>query len=234
MRGENPNAVGGDQAAERAVSFQTIGTGSPDLDELLGGGLRSGEVLEVYGGSGSGKTQLAMQLSLCAAKAGRRSLFVDTEGGFRPERMEEMAVARGWGAERLLKLVEYIRCDSYAEQMEVVRRLGQGGFGLVVVDTLTRNFTLELPGRANMASRQGALGIHLSEVARDAYLHGRAYLLTNRVTFGVQDFVGIGGRTVDQLVSHVVKLTKDSSRVRGSLVGEGSSATMQMGKAGLV
>ena len=52
--------------------------------------------------------------------------------------------------------------------------------GLVVVDTLTRNFSVELPGRANLASRQASLNVHLSEMARDAYLNGRAYLLTKR------------------------------------------------------
>ncbi|KAH7889805.1 P-loop containing nucleoside triphosphate hydrolase protein [Phlebopus sp. FC_14] len=39
-------------------------TGDPDLDTLLGGGIRTGMVWEVVGESAAGKTQLALQLSL--------------------------------------------------------------------------------------------------------------------------------------------------------------------------
>ena len=46
-----------------------------------------------------------MQTALAAAKTGARSLYIDTEGSFRPERMEEMAKARGWDPRELLERV---------------------------------------------------------------------------------------------------------------------------------
>lgn len=191
----------------------------------------------VYGRSNSGKTQIAMQAAMLSAKEGKIALFVDTEGSFRPERVVEMAGARGVDPAGVLDRIVYVRSDSASEQMETVRmmqtRKATSPAAFVVVDTLTRNFSLEFPGRSNLSSRQGALDVHLSEMARDAYLNGRAYLLTNRVTFGNQQDVGIGGRTVDQLVHRAVLLEREGSRVKASLVGSGRQAIAEVGAVGI-
>ena len=191
----------------------------------------------MYGKSNSGKSQLAMQGALTAAVEGKEVLFVDTEGSFRPERLEQMAMARGWKSEGALERVIVVRSDSAAEQMETVRRMqsraATASCRLVVVDTLTRSFSVELPGKTNLSSRQGALGVHLSEMARDAYLNGRAYLLTNRVTFGPTRDVGIGGKTVEQLVCASVLLEREGAAVRATLQS-GDQAALGMGEAGVI
>ncbi len=178
-----------------------------------------------------------MQACLLAARRGARSLFVDTEGSFRPERLEGMAKARGWEVEGLLDKIVYIRCDSAPQQMEAVRRMAgraaTSACRLVVVDTLTRNFSVELPGRSNLSSRQAALGIHLSEIARDAYLSERAYILANRVTFGATQDVGIGGKTVEQLVDASVLLERQGEKVRATVLATRESAFLAMGASGL-
>lgn len=178
-----------------------------------------------------------MQAALFAAKGGARTLFIDTEGAFRPERLEEMAKTRGWESDGLLQRIVYVRSDSSSEQVETVRGMANrkttASCSLVVVDTLTRNFSLELPGRSNISSRQAALNVHLSEMARDAYLYGRAYLLTNRVTFGSIHDVSIGGRTVEQLVHASVRLEREGARVRATLIDSGENVTAKMGASGV-
>ena len=226
-----------EESIKRVSSFRYFSTGSRGLDGLLGGGCRAGTLTEVFGRSNSGKTQLAMQTALFSAKSGESSLFIDTEGSFRPERVAEMARARGWEADCLLERIVYVRSDSASEQMETIRRMmrrpATASCRLVVVDTLTRNFSVELPGRSNLSSRQAALDVHVSEMARDASLNGRAYLLTNRVTFGPTRDVGIGGRTVEQLVGAILRLERESGGVRATLASSGESSLMQMGTKGL-
>ncbi len=205
---------------------------------LLGGGYKAGRLVVAFGKSGTGKTQLAMQAVLCAARAGVMSLFIDTEGGFRPERLAEMALARGWQQPGLLERVVYLRCNSAAEQSEAVRRMAKrretAACRLVAIDTLTHNFTLDLPGSVNMPDRQGALDAHLSEMARDAFLNGRAYLLTNRVTFGVRDEdVGIGGRTVAQLVHTSLRLEREKGQVRIKEEGGKRSCLVRIAESGI-
>jgi len=234
LRGMDQTA---DEAARRVENFPYFSSGSRGLDGLLGGGYRAGTLTEVFGESNSGKTQLAMQAALLAAQAGSKTLFVDTEGSFRPERMEQMASARGLEIKGLLERVVYVRSDSYTEQMDTVRRMGgreaTADCRFVVVDTLTRNFSVELPGRSNLADRQGALNVHLSEMARDAYLNERAYLLTNRVTFGTVGAVSIGGTTVEQLVHASVMLTRDREGVRAALPSSGRGVQMTIGAGGV-
>ena len=204
---------------------------------MLGGGYRTGTLTELFGRSNSGKSQLAMQAALVAARDGAKSLYIDTEGAFRPERVEEIAKAREWETEGVLEKIVYTRSDSSSEQMEAVRKMGSrpatSACRLVIVDTLTRNFSLDLPGRTNLSSRQGALDVHLSEMARDAYLNGRAYLLTNRVTFGASRDVGIGGRTVAQLVSVSVLLERAQGRIKATVIPTGKSASTLVGTYGV-
>ena len=226
-----------ENSVRRVTAFPFHGTGSTAIDGLLGGGYRAGTLTELFGRSSSGKTQLAMQAALVAARDGMKSLYIDTEGAFRPERVEEIAKTRGWEAEGLLEKIVYARSDSFSEQMEAVREMGSrpatSACELVIVDTLTRNFSLYLPGRGNLSSRQGALDVHLSEMARDAYLNGRAYVLTNRVTFGASRDVGIGGRTVAQLVSTSVSLERIQDRILATVIATGKSASAIVGPFGV-
>lgn len=205
---------------------------------MLSGGYRAGTLTEIFGRSNSGKSQLAMQAALCAAWEGENVLYIDTEGAFRPERLEQIAGARGRGVEGVLERILYMRSDSAPEQMETIRRM-QGRRAtarcrLVVVDTLTRNFSIELPGRSNIPSRQGALDVHLSEMARDAYINARAYLLTNRVTFGTAGDVRIGGRTVEQLVHSSVRLERQGTAVTATSLPSGERVTLETGVAGII
>jgi len=200
-------------ALERLASFPTFTSGSQEIDKLLDGGFRAGRVVEVYGSSGSGKTQLAMQAALHVAARGERAVFIDTEGAFRPERVLAMAKARKESTEGLLDRIAYVRVDTAAAQMDAVRAIAKrkdtAEARFVAIDTFTRNFTLDFPGGKNLQSRQGALDLVLSEIARDAFLHGRAYLLANRVTFSeVEGEARIGGRTMEQLVHCSIHLEK--------------------------
>jgi RecA/RadA recombinase len=203
---------------EKLGSFPTFTSGSSGIDRLLDGGFHSGRLVEVFGSSGCGKSQLAMQASLLAAARKERTVYIDTEGAFRPERMLTMARARGQPLEGLLDRIAFVRVDTAASQLDVVRAIATreetSSARFVVIDTFTRNFTLDYPGRTNLQSRQGALDTLLSEIARDAFLHSRAYLLTNRVTFSQQGGEArIGGLTMEQLVHCSIHLEKTKEGV---------------------
>lgn len=74
-----------------------LATGVPALDALLGGGLETDSVTEVYGEGGSGKSALVLHLAGRVARDGRWVLYVDTEGvslerleGASPDRFAEV------------------------------------------------------------------------------------------------------------------------------------------------
>jgi len=67
-----------------------------EVDELLGGGIETQSITEVYGEFGAGKSQVTHQISvtvqLPAEHGGLEgsAIFIDSEDTFRPERIEQM------------------------------------------------------------------------------------------------------------------------------------------------
>lgn len=67
-------------------------TGSRELDKLLGGGIETGSITEMFGEFRTGKTQLChtlavtCQLPLSQGGGEGKCLYIDTEGTFRPDR----------------------------------------------------------------------------------------------------------------------------------------------------
>ena len=83
-------------------------TGS-HLNELLLGGIETQAVTEFYGEFGSGKSQICHTLCAIATQpieaGGLDSgvIYIDTEGTFRPERLNQIARARGFDPTRIEK-----------------------------------------------------------------------------------------------------------------------------------
>ncbi|KAG4065180.1 hypothetical protein HA402_007577 [Bradysia odoriphaga] len=72
-------------------------TGSSRSDTLLGGGIETGSITEVYGEFRTGKTQLChtlavtCQLPIEVNGVAAKCLYIDTEGTFRPKRIVAIA-----------------------------------------------------------------------------------------------------------------------------------------------
>ncbi|MDZ7746465.1 MAG: DNA repair and recombination protein RadA [Halobacteriales archaeon] len=83
----------------------------PEIDEMLGGGVETQSITEVYGEFGSGKSQITHQLAVNVQLQDElgglhgRCIFVDTEDTFRPERIDDMV--RGLDDEILESELEY-------------------------------------------------------------------------------------------------------------------------------
>jgi len=213
------------EAVKVARSLGKLSTGSPGLDGLTGGGYEEGKITEVFGPSNSGKTQVAIQACVMAAARGWKSVYVDTESTFRPERLVQMAESRGMDAKAALESVFSLRARDVEAQSRVLKRMVDDPrvslAKLVVVDTVTKNFTLEFPGRERTGRRQGALGSYLNRIAIDAYLHRRVVLLTNRVASvtrsGISQDVNVGGLTLGRFVSKSIRLAREGGLLYASL-----------------
>lgn len=84
---------------ERAAAYEhelppCLPTGLLDLDHLLGGGFRPGQLVVVAGRPGTGKSVLALQCALHAASLGRGALFASLEMS-RDELMDRAFAALG-------------------------------------------------------------------------------------------------------------------------------------------
>jgi len=85
-----------------------VSTGSRDLDTLLGGGIETGSLTEIFGEFRTGKTQICHTLCVNVQKpldqggAEGKAIYIDTEGTFRPQKLTAIAERYGMNPEEVL------------------------------------------------------------------------------------------------------------------------------------
>ncbi len=123
-----------------------IPTGSNILDRLLEGGLPPSINL-IYGEAETGKSTLAMQCALNCARLGLKTLYVDSDGTFSLERLFQIA---SQDLKEVSDLIILLKPSTFSEQAEIVdglERYVNRRFGLIVFDTITSLYRLEIVGR---------------------------------------------------------------------------------------
>ncbi|MCX8189744.1 MAG: DNA repair and recombination protein RadA [Candidatus Diapherotrites archaeon] len=180
-----------DKVHERRAKIGRISTGSKELDALLGGGVESQSITEVYGKMASGKTQWCFQLcvmvQLPLEKGGLegKAIYIDSESSFRPERIVQIAEARGLEPKNVLKNIFVARAYNADHQILLTEKadeiIKKEGVRLLVVDSLTSQFRAEYIGRGMLAERQQKLNKHMHQLARMAEMHNLCVLVTNQV-----------------------------------------------------
>ena len=83
-----PKILDGPAIENQLSLLNFLPTGCDGVDELLGGGLRQGQVTELTGEAGAGKTQLCLSAAASAAALGHRVVYVDTGGCFSASRVK--------------------------------------------------------------------------------------------------------------------------------------------------
>ncbi len=61
------------------------------LDGLLDGGFEKGTVTQIYGSPSSGKSNVALALTVNVAKSNRKVIYIDTEGGISIDRIKQIS-----------------------------------------------------------------------------------------------------------------------------------------------
>lgn len=183
------------EALENRRQQLMITTGSKALDRLLGGGMETGSLTELFGEFRTGKTQLChtlcitCQLSPEHGGAEARALYIDTEGTFRPQRLVEIAARYGISTEedleQILDNVAYAKAYNSDHQLSLLETaagmMTEDRYALVIVDSATALFRTDFTGRGELAARQMKLAQFLRRLQRLADEFGVAVVLTNQV-----------------------------------------------------
>ncbi|MEM4648153.1 MAG: DNA repair and recombination protein RadA, partial [Candidatus Pacearchaeota archaeon] len=206
-----------------------ITTGSKNLDNLLGGGIETKAVTEAFGAYGSGKTQLGLQLSVNAQLpleengADGKVIFIDTEGTFRPERIRQIALAKGLNPDQVLNNIFVARVFNSDHQILLVEKikelLTKEKIKLIVVDSLTSHFRAEYIGRGTLADRQQKLNRYMHMLIRLAEQYNLAVYVTNQVMARPDVLFGdptqaIGGHIVGHASTYRIYLRKGKKNSR--------------------
>lgn len=122
----------------------TISTGCGSLDRYLEGGLPVGGISLVYGEAETGKTSLAIQCAVSCARMGYKTMFIDSDGAFHERRLSQIAYH---DFDAVSPLIILVRPTTFKEQALAIDNLDKyvtKRFGLVVVDTITSLYRVEL------------------------------------------------------------------------------------------
>lgn len=218
--------------AKKRENILFITTGSKNLNALLGGkGVETGAMTEAYGAFGSGKTQLGLTLAVNAqlpkehGGANGKSVYIDTEGTFRPDRVRQIAEGIGANPDKVLKNILVARAFNSDHQILLIDKINEmikdgEPIKIVIIDSLTAHFRAEFSGRGQLADRQQKLNKYLHNLIRMAEQHNLAIYVTNQVMANPAMMFGdpttaIGGNIVGHASTYRMYLRrgKQGSRV---------------------
>ena len=121
-----------------------IQTGCSCIDDSLKGGISPQSVTLIYGEPETGKTTFTMQCAISCALQGKKTLFVDCDGSFSPQRLMQISSK---SFDQVAELIILIRPKDFAEQAAVIDHLSEyttKNFGLIVIDTATTLYRLKV------------------------------------------------------------------------------------------
>ena len=225
--------VTAESALEKRKSLMRCSTGSRALDELLLGGIETQAVTEFYGEFGSGKSQICHTLAAIAPQpkeAGGLNggvIYIDTEGTFRPERLNQIARARELEPSHVLKNVAVCKVYNSSHLELIIKDLGKyvNDFNakLVIIDSIISLHRAEFAGRGTLADRQQRLNGLLHKVIRLAEIFNIAVVITNQVQSSPDTFFGdptkaAGGNVIGHASTYRIYLRKSGENRTAKMI----------------
>jgi len=210
----------------------------PELDTLLGGGMETQAITEMYGEFGSGKSQIVhqmavnVQLPVELGGLDGSAIYIDTENTFRPERIEQMVNGLGIDdapdVQEVLNNIHIARAHTSDHQMLLIDnsreladelKTSDKPVKLFIIDSLTAHFRAEYAGRGTLAARQQKLNRHMHELFKLIDQHNAVGLVTNQVMSNPAVFFGdptkpIGGNIVGHTATFRLYLRKSKGGKR--------------------
>jgi len=139
----SPAPFSGLEIYQAAPDPPFLSTGCRTFDAILGGGLRSGEICEVFGGPSTGKTQLCHSAVALCSLSGGKVVYIDSAGDLCLKRLFQVAEARGCSGEKAEEALERVLVAKALDPIQMlatIEQLGEIQPDLVVLDNLSVPF----------------------------------------------------------------------------------------------
>ncbi len=193
-----------------------ISTGLLKLDNFLSGGIPNGIIVDIFGGNGTGKTQLLLQLSINSIKNGGNVLYLDTTGGFRPERILE--IQKKFNIDfNLLDKITVSRITNTFEQINSIKNFQKNNFSLIVIDNITDLFSYEYKNNKSIFEKNSLFMKYMHELS--------FYAITNKIPIVITNMIrNMDGKEVENMASAIdlfthikIHLFKNASIFNGEI-----------------
>ena len=201
------------------------------LDRVLSrnGGIEAGRTVEFWGAFATGKTQVCETL---VVEAPGKIAVIDAENTFSPDRVREIAIARGKDpielSSRILLFIPAIWMEqeaAFVQLPEFDENDKPVEVGLIILDSLMKHWRSapEFYGRDKNTTRQQLIRNELENLARYARRHNGIFVFTNQIMDKVTDTTMLppeekvkpsGGPTVEHFADYRIFLRKGRGSIR--------------------
>lgn len=192
-----------------------ISTGIKKLDEILSGGIHDSQITDIYGESGTGKTQLALQIAINGILNGRKVLFQDIAGSFRPERLLEIQKERGLASS--LEQISVSKLRNTSEQIQSIDIFKKSDYSLIIIDSITDLFSFEYDNLEQTSTKNLLFMNYMHELSLFAIKRKTPIVITNMIR-------NVNGKKIENMARAInpyahlqIKLEKNSKKLQGQV-----------------
>ena len=199
---------------------------SKEVDNLVGGGVIPECTYEVYGAFGSGKTQFCNTLTSEAIHDEENVVWIDCEDTFRPRRIIEILMAKGYvedkeEAKEYLERISYFYTPNTEQLMGTVNALSTTLMSkkprLVILDGAVGQFREEYLGRGTLSERQNQIARLMTHLKNISFYFRCTVVFTNQVQSDPAVMFGdpikpIGGNIVGHASTYRIYFKKSGKK----------------------
>ena len=185
------------------------------IDNLLGGGIESNSITEIYGEPGTGKTNLCLQASRECSNLNKKVAYIDSQG-VSSERFKQ--ICSGSDCKNVLSNILFFNPSSFKEQEKMIKTaINLENLGLIILDTFNSFYRLMLENDEKFADRslnRQITELQIASVKKNIYviITGQVYSTENN------DVRPFGGRNVEHMVKSILKLEKIGKGKRQAII----------------
>jgi len=208
---------------EKRKTLNRLSFGCKSLNEITFGGVETQAITEFYGEFGSGKSQICFTLCAMVSQPldlggfDGQAIFIDTEGTFRPDRIQQIAIARGLDPDAVIDNIQYVHIYNASHLQLTVRDIPKyikdHRAKLIIIDSIVSLHRAEFTGRGTLAERQQKLNTILHKLLRIAEIYNVAVVVTNQVITSPGNLFGdplipAGGNIIGHTATYRIYLRK--------------------------
>jgi DNA repair protein RadB len=175
------------------------------IDDLLGGGIECKTITKIYGETGSGKTNICLQVSRECANNEKKVAYIDSEG-VSLERLNQMC--KNYNYEKIIKNILFYNPLSLEDQEKMIKNaINIKDLGLIIVDTINLFYRINLEGDKDGAMRSFTRQMaNLQIAAREKDFH--VIVVEQVYTDKNGDIKPFTNRDTEHMIKTIIRLEK--------------------------
>ncbi len=188
------------------------------LDDILIDGISDGTITDIFGFRGTGKTQMALQISLNLLKDEKTVLFVDTTGEFRPERLLEILKDRNLDI-LLLNRLKIARVTNTQEQIDLIQKIkNTNDVAMLIIDNVADLFSFEYSKKEQFNLQYQKFMNYMHDLAQLAINKKIPIVITNQLMSANDTEYEKMNKSISNYTHQKIKLEKQRDHYQATIL----------------